>query len=164
MIVEAGQVVRAEANAVWVQTVKQSTCGSCRARHGCGQKLLNQFGATTGEIRVHCDQALLTDLAEGDAVEIGITEGAVVSASLITYGLPILCLVFGAWLGAALNSNFLNALTALAGLFVGALIVRFLLSRYFKPRYFEPVVLRRLASEVAVFPQNVALNAVSKTP
>lgn len=164
MIVEAGQVVRAEANAVWVQTVQQSTCGGCRARHGCGQKLLNQFAASAGEIRAHCDHALLADLTEGDSVEIGITEGAVVSASLITYGLPILCLVLGAWLGAGLNSNLLNALTALAGLFMGALIVRYLLSRYFKPRYFEPVVLRRLPCEVAVIPQFFTPDITGNTP
>lgn len=163
MIVEAGRVVRAEAEAVWIETVKQSTCGGCRARHGCGQKLLNQFAASAGEIRARCDHALLADLTEGDSVEIGIAEGAVVSASLITYGLPIACLVLGAWLGEALNSNLLNALAALAGLIFGALMVRFLLNRYFRLRYFEPVVLRKLANEVTIIPQPHSPNIISKT-
>lgn len=164
MIVETGQVVRAEAEAAWVQTVQQSTCGSCRARHGCGQKLLNQFAVSTGEIRAHCDPALLADLSPGDSVEIGIAEGAVVSASLITYGLPIICLVFGAWLGAGLNSNFLNALTALAGLLSGALMVRLLLSRYFKLCYFEPIVLRKVSVEAPAAAPSLAVTVMTKAP
>lgn len=162
MIVETGQVVCTESDSVWVQTVQQSTCGGCRARHGCGQKLLHQFAASAGEIRARCDHTLLSDLGPGDSVEIGIAEGAVVAASLVTYGLPIVFLVLGAWLGASLDSNVLNALTALAGLLAGALLVRYLVNHYFRSRYFEPVVLRRLPTKVAMIPQPLDPEIASK--
>ena len=44
MLIETGRVVAVEANeeALWVETIRQSTCGSCAANKGCGHGLLNR--------------------------------------------------------------------------------------------------------------------------
>ncbi|MFO7706520.1 MAG: SoxR reducing system RseC family protein [Halopseudomonas sp.] len=87
MIEEQGRVVSCEPGAAWVETVRRSTCGSCQARAGCGQALLQRLGAGArqGYIRVLSDQPLQV----GDQVLIGLPENAVVNASLCMYMLPL---------------------------------------------------------------------------
>ena len=41
MLIETGRVVALEGNTVWVETLRQSACGSCSARAGCGHGVLN---------------------------------------------------------------------------------------------------------------------------
>ncbi|WP_300492285.1 SoxR reducing system RseC family protein, partial [uncultured Alcanivorax sp.] len=42
MLLEQGTVVAVEADAIWVETVRASTCGACKAKAGCGHHLVNQ--------------------------------------------------------------------------------------------------------------------------
>lgn len=123
-------------------TIRQSTCNSCQAKHGCGQKLLNQFGVATSSIWAGVGTAIdLAELAEGDWVEIGIAEGAVVNGSLLAYGLPVLLLVVGTALG---QSDSITAVVGAAlGLLAGIGISRALLRGCFGPQYFQPMVLRK---------------------
>lgn len=88
MIEEQGRVVSFEPGAAWVETVRQSTCGSCKAKAGCGQALLQRLGsgARQGYIRVLSDRPLNI----GDQVTIGLPENAVVNASLCMYMLPLI--------------------------------------------------------------------------
>lgn len=88
MIEEQGRVVSCEPGTAWVETVRRSTCGSCQARAGCGQALLQRLGAGArqGYIRVLADQPLQV----GDQVLIGLPENAVVHASLCMYMLPLI--------------------------------------------------------------------------
>lgn len=90
MIEERGRVLSVEADAVWVETIRQSTCGSCQARAGCGQALLQRLGsrARRGFIRALSDQPLTV----GDEVVIGLPEDAVLKASALMYVLPLLML------------------------------------------------------------------------
>ncbi|WP_373185482.1 SoxR reducing system RseC family protein [Halopseudomonas sp.] len=97
MIEERGKVLSIESGAVWVETIRQSTCGSCQARAGCGQALLQRLGsgARSGFIRVLSDQPL----AVGDEVIIGLPEDAVLKASALMYVLPLLMLFMFALIG-----------------------------------------------------------------
>jgi sigma-E factor negative regulatory protein RseC len=142
MLYETGVVVRTTADAVWVKTLRKSTCGGCQARHGCGQGLLQRaLASSTADIRARLARTdTPVGLQPGDEVEIGITEGAVVTASLLAYGLPIFMLIAGCAIGAWYTLSdpaqlFLGGL----GLGVGLLISRLVLD-YFKPSYFEPLV------------------------
>ena len=80
MIEERGRVLSVEDGAVWVETVRRSTCGSCQARAGCGQALMQRLGsgARQGFIRVTVDR----DYHIGEEIIIGIPEDAVVRGSL----------------------------------------------------------------------------------
>jgi len=40
MLRESGRVVAIESDAVWVETIRSSLCGSCAAKAGCGQDYL----------------------------------------------------------------------------------------------------------------------------
>ncbi len=96
MIEEKGRVLSVDDGAVWVETVRRSTCGTCSARAGCGQHLLERLGAKSrqGFIR-----ALTRDLhCVGDEVVVAIPESAVVRGSLWVYAVPLAGLFAGALL------------------------------------------------------------------
>lgn len=78
MIEEQGRVVATEPGAVWVETVRRSTCSSCSANAGCGQGLMQRLGVGAGRARVRA----LSDLSlrVGDAVVLGIHEDLLLRA------------------------------------------------------------------------------------
>lgn len=96
MIEESGTVVALDGHAVWVQTIRQSTCGSCSARKGCGQGALARMtDGRANQVRVRntCGASV------GDQVVLGIEESQLLRASLLVYALPLLALLVGALLG-----------------------------------------------------------------
>lgn len=150
MVIEKGTVVGLSKRGVWVETIRQSTCGSCAARKGCGQNLMNRFlGA-----QMHVEAIIAGDqqaelrqrLKAGDTVEIGIAENAILCGSLITYGLPVLCLVLAAVLGERLNPV-LALPAALLGLAGGYLAARCILRYFFSAWDFEPKFLKQLTAD-----------------
>lgn len=88
MIEEQGRVVATEPGAVWVETVRRSTCSSCSANAGCGQGLMQRLGVGAGRARVRA----LSDLSlrVGDAVVLGIHEDLLLRASVLFYLFPLL--------------------------------------------------------------------------
>lgn len=123
MIEEQGRVVSVEPGAVWVETVRQSTCGSCQARNGCGSALLQKVGIGNrlGFIRVPTTRLLQV----GELITIGVPEQAVVMAAGLMYLLPLL-LLFAA--GLLLQSLGLAEIWVIAGAFAG-LAAGFVLAR-----------------------------------
>lgn len=122
MITETGRVVAVESDKVWVQTIRQSTCQSCSARQGCGQRLL--AGVSGGKAnQVLVDNTLGARL--GDEVTLAIAESALLEASLWVYALPLALLVTGTivaqWLVPETESVAIaGAVLGLAAGFVGA--------------------------------------------
>lgn len=152
MITELGQVTAIDAGGVWLKTIQQSTCNACSARNGCGQKLLNQIGASTASLWASYDPQFTEaqSLSVGDWVEVSVEEGAVVLGSLLAYGLPIACLVAGATLGN--DSNSAALLGAVAGLISGALLSRYILRNRVGQQFFQPTVVA-----ITSAPQSVAI-------
>lgn len=148
MIEETAHVVAAEGEFVWVETQRQSACGSCAARQGCGTATLAKV---LGQRRTRV-RALNRDAARvGDRVLIGIDEQALVRGSLAVYALPLLGLLAGGILGAQLQARLqlpgeaLTLVAGVAGLIAGLLWVRGFTRRIHNDRRYQPVVLRRLA-------------------
>ena len=56
MIEERGRVLSTEPGAVWVATIRSSTCGSCQAKAGCGQALLQKLGSGSSQGFVRQDE------------------------------------------------------------------------------------------------------------
>ncbi|MBD3657320.1 MULTISPECIES: SoxR reducing system RseC family protein [Marinobacter] len=114
MITESGKVVAEAGNKVWVQTIRQSACTSCAARHGCGQKALASFTAGRAN-RVLVDNTL--GVRVGDEVTVAISESALLAASGLVYALPLLLFVAGALAGHWLSGGAEPA--AVAGAVIG---------------------------------------------
>jgi len=143
MLSESGRVIAVEADGVWVETLKLSACGQCRARHGCGQKLL-----ATAESNLSCIKALFPNDMYwpqpklGDAVHIGIEEGALVLGALLSYGIPLLLMLLFVGMVAQLQvAEVFVALAALVGLVLGGLIVRWKAQTLEVRRCFQAVLL-----------------------
>jgi len=148
MIEETARVVAAEGEFVWVETQRQSTCGGCAARPGCGTATLAKvLGRRRTRVR-----ALNRDAARvGDRVVVGIDEQALVRGSLAVYAVPLLGLLAGGVLGALVQTRLqlageaLTLIAGVAGLIAGLLWVKGFTRRIRSHSRYQPVVLRRLA-------------------
>lgn len=145
MITEQGTVTEVWEGGARVATIKRSTCGSCAARSGCGQNLLHRVLGLKSDIAVTVPEDLSGRLNKGSEVEIGIAENAILIASLLTYGLPIIILV--AFVALAEHwAPQLSILAAISGLASGYLLSKRLLCRFWLPSQFIPVVTRLVPS------------------
>jgi sigma-E factor negative regulatory protein RseC len=146
MIEEPGRVVALEQGAVWVETLRRSTCSACSANAGCGQGLMEKLGV--GQKRGYVRALTDLQLAVGDGVVIGIREDLLVSSSLRVYLLPLLGLFAGAMLAQwlALAESFV-ILSGLGGFLAVWWLVRWHSRRSEADPSLQPVVLR---AELAV--------------
>ena len=148
MISETGWVTRVEPGALWVETIQRSTCDSCSAKKGCGQRVLAQLAGHTAQLRVLLPANTQRIYRCGDEVEVAIAEHAVVASSLLIYLLPLFAALL---LGGVVESFYppqLLAWKSLAiaaavgfGLVIGALWVHAQSGRWATDQRFVPVLL-----------------------
>ena len=143
MIEEQGRVVALEPGAVWVETLRKSSCSSCSANTACGQGLMDRLGV--GRQRGYVRALSQMHLAIGDTVIIGVREDLLVRSSLLVYLFPLLGLFAAALLADGLGlSEPLVILVSLIGLFASWLMVRWRAARVAENPLLQPVVLRAL--------------------
>lgn len=143
MIEEPGRVVALEEGAVWVQTLRKSTCSSCSANAGCGQGLLDKLAITSqrGNVRALTD----LQLAVGDEVVIGVREELLLCSAVQVYLLPLLALLGGGFVAQSLRlSEPLSIFLGLSALLVAGLLVRWRSLRVADDPRLQPVVMRAL--------------------
>lgn len=143
MIEEQGRVVALEPGAVWVETLRKSTCSSCSANAACGQGLMDRLGV--GRQRGYVRALSQMHLAIGDTVIIGVREDLLVRSSLLVYLLPLMGLFAAALLADGLGlPEPLVILSGLSGLFASWLMVRWRAAQVAENPLLQPVVLRTL--------------------
>ncbi len=113
------RVSRLEGESVWVRVESPSGCGLCQGR-GCGRSMFSQIWHT-GEPEYCVDNAIAA--RPGDAVVIGLEDGALRQAVILAYGLPLasavsLAALFSIW------GDGMAALGLLLGLGLGFVIGR----------------------------------------
>lgn len=140
MITELAVVSRLEPEAVWVKTRRNSACGTCKVKAGCGQEVLQRLGQNWTELEIRLPEHFRAKLTLGDTVEIGIDERAVLVASLLAYGVPLIGLLLGVVAASGTESRLLGVLAAAAGLYLGALVVQRWVRGQCSAAY-EPVVI-----------------------
>lgn len=130
---EVVEVSEVTPGGVWVKTSRQTACGSCSARAGCGQHALSQLGRPVS-LWVSTDLPLKI----GQQVTISLPKGGVALSALMLYGLPLIGVLLGAMLGQPWGDG-----AALVGALI-AMIAGFILSRTLSWRYrkqWQPTVL-----------------------
>lgn len=145
MLRESGRVVALETEAVWVETLRSSACGRCTARAGCGHGALGGAlaGRKKGLIRViGSDVVSVNDCRVDDTVDIELPESAVLRASALLYGLPLLVGV-GAAIALAPAGELPSLLGFAFGLGTGFWVARTLGRRAANQVLFEPRLVRR---------------------
>ena len=144
MIEEVAVVVEAGDGYAWVETRRQSACGACSASDGCGTATLAKVW---GDQRTRVRAIATLPLRPGDAVIVGLAEGALLRGSLLIYLLPIVLLLAGALLGQAAFAGAGEEpviLSGAVGLGLGFLAARVVSRRLRSDARFQPVVMRRL--------------------
>lgn len=147
MLEETGQVVDVEGDFAWVESERQSTCGSCSARKGCGTGVIAKV---LGRKRMRLRVVNRIGARVGDQVVIGIAESGVVRGSLAVYAMPLAGLFAGALAGQFLGQRIMitgSDWPAIAGAAAGLIASLFWLRRFGRATEtdaaFQPVVLRR---------------------
>lgn len=91
MIEELGTVVAIDGNSVWVETQVKTTCAGCKASDACPTSTIAKAFTPKANhvlVQVPCE------LAIGQQVKIGISEKALLKASLMVYVVPLILLIF----------------------------------------------------------------------
>jgi len=147
MIYESGRVVAIESDSLWVETIQQSTCGSCAAQKGCGQSLLAKIGIKTSYLRVLLDQRKPSDFAIDDEVQIGIPDDIIVKSSLFAYIVPIILLVVFASVAQQFFTNELYVVASgFLGLLLGGVFIQIFSRLHRHDSRYQPVLIDRLIS------------------
>ena len=82
MIKEWATVVSWQNGIALVSCDVKASCNSCASRAGCGSRVLNKLGPQTSHtISVPSEQPLVA----GQKVELGITEGSLLSSAMLVY-------------------------------------------------------------------------------
>jgi len=164
MIEEQAIVVINEGRYVWVNTQRQSSCGHCSVKNGCGTQVLSKvlgnkiaYVRCLNTLKVHSVDKY-TDLKTGDRVLIGLEESALLGGSLLMYLLPlIVMIVFGGiavfmaklWWPEA--TDLFAVLASLSGLFSGLYFSHYFAKKNTIENQFEPKILKKLPEKEWLF-------------
>ncbi|MDJ0739006.1 MAG: SoxR reducing system RseC family protein [Gammaproteobacteria bacterium] len=96
MIEARARVVAVDSDLAEVTTLRQSACGSCDARNGCGTSLIAAWFPQR-QLRFRLRNTI--GAQPGDTVIVGLNEAMLQRTSLLLYGAPLLGLLAGALLG-----------------------------------------------------------------
>jgi sigma-E factor negative regulatory protein RseC len=161
-IEERGIVVAADADWATVRMQRQSTCGSCSARSGCGNGVLAEvLGRRVLEFRL----ANVDDLRPGDRVTLGVHDRAVVSGALVMYLVPLLGLIATpavlGWMLPGASEGW-RILAGAGGFALGLIAVR----RWLRNRgqRFEPLLLGREPAGIVLEQPSSATGVHARNP
>lgn len=144
MLEARGRVVAIEDGMAWVESPRQSACGSCASKGHCGTGLLGDalMGGKVSRMAVRDTLGVRV----GDEVILGLPEEGVVRASLLLYGLPLAGFVGGMALFQPAGEGW-SLLAGGLGL-VGGLLLLGPLGRRAAGRQAEPRILARIQGPV----------------
>lgn len=117
MLTEIALVKQRDGRRVELELLRGGACDQCELNKGCGTGALSRLiGRRPRPLVIDSEH----DCKPGDQVVVELPEAALVRASLLLYGLPLLGLLVGAVLAASLAlPDFVVAAIALCGLFGG---------------------------------------------
>jgi sigma-E factor negative regulatory protein RseC len=150
MLIETGRVVALESDSVWVETIRQSTCGTCAAQKGCGHGLINQVtDGSRSYVRVLPGKLTPSDCTINDQVRISIPEEVLLRGSAVVYLIPLAAMLAGAASAVAFvngNEDVLAAVGAVAGFALGAAFVRWHAWRHKDDSSMQPTLVEIVSS------------------
>lgn len=148
MIEERARVVAVDGDSVLLQTQRQSSCGSCEVKSGCGTSVL---AGIVGQKVTQLKLPNTLGAKPGDEVLLGMAENALVTGSLLVYMIPLVMLLLGALTGELLatqlgmDAELMPVVGGALGFVLAILLVRGVLHRTAIGLQMQPVMLRILA-------------------
>ena len=145
MIEQTAKVLHIENDDVVIEVKRQTACGSCSAKAGCGKSLLdNVFRVKPLLLSI----PNTIEAKENDDVIVGLNESAIVQASFYLYFFPLFIMIMSAMLTGLVftgqYSEILSIVAAAFGLFGGGYLSRSILEKKGKDseNFFKPMLIR----------------------
>ncbi len=143
MVEEQAIVISTDQNQAALEILRNKPCGLCGQTRGCGLSFWGKLfahRANTFKAKNHIEAKV------GDIVIVGVEESALLFSAVSVYGIPLLFLLIGAFLGNTfgdgLHADRNSAIGAVLGLLLGYLWVKgHAQGRSLDARY-SPVILR----------------------
>ena len=144
MIETQAIVVQVHDSVAYVRAQFPSGCSSCSADKGCASLTLSKiFNAKPRQYRV----LNLIDAKVGDAVVIGLQEGALLKGAISVYLLPLALLLVGAVAGyyavPGTSGDAYSVIGALLGIMLGVAWLKYFTARISLNSQFHPLILRK---------------------
>ena len=165
MIEQIAVVIRTDGQFALVEAQRESSCGQCNAKKGCGTGMLeNSLGRRAMQLKA----INLCNAQPGDEVVVAVPEKGFIKSAFFTYLLPLLLMLLGAV--AAQQLSILRGwayqdLAALAGAAVGFVVALVILRQYSKKMekdvHVQPVVIRKSKPAIMV---NIAQSQKAQQP
>ncbi len=149
MIEQCGRIVALTPPLATIRIERKSACQTCASGNGCGSNSLRWFGTQDYVVSVRVEPQQFCGLNEKDEVVIGLPENGLLIASLLLYGLPLLCLLSVALLAEFLGANSWQVVTC--SIFAGAIGIG--LARQLQKTFvlqLQPVLLRKQHVGIAI--------------
>lgn len=108
MIEKAATVIAIEGKLAVLNVTKQSSCGTCAAKSGCGTSVLSEVFGRESVLRAYNQIGAKC----GDSVTVAIPEAIMLKVSFMMYMLPLLAMLGFAILGQTLFANELISIVA----------------------------------------------------
>jgi sigma-E factor negative regulatory protein RseC len=141
MMIESGRIVAIEKDGLWVETIQQSSCGSCSAKQGCGQGVLARWASRSGFVRVLLEGRDPDNYQLDDEVQIGIPEDVIAAGALFVYLLPLVTMLIFAVVADGLDWGESGVIiSALIGLVLGGVGVKWHSYYHRNNRRLQPVL------------------------
>ncbi len=121
MIRQKATVIASDETTVWVDTERQSTCGQCQVKQGCGTGLLeNHIGKRFSRIAIKKQQEVVV----GQQVQLGIPEEPLLQGAFMMYIIPLLVMFVFAATAQMLNfSDVMEVIIGITGLVFGFYLI-----------------------------------------
>lgn len=144
------RVIRVVGDEVWLEPEQTTSCGHCASSASCGASTREAEGVGTVTSRLQARRFVLDNpegsqsFHEGDRLVVGVGQGALLSASLTAYGLPLLsALVTASIVQGMYGEDLLTILGMAGGMAFGLLLARFIARRLSARGDLAPRFLRR---------------------
>ncbi len=124
-IVSVGLVLSENNGFIVVKSEAKSGCSGCSATGGCGTASLSTLFAPLIERNLLVKNDLNAKV--GDKVLLSMVESDLLKHSIMAYGVPLILLMIGAWLGLEFfNSDIVSAILGFIFLILGWLFTKFI--------------------------------------
>ncbi len=119
-----GVVERVDGQQAWISTEDTSSCSGCQSKGGCGTGTLSKLFSPSASRLIQIEHEL--SLQVGDKVLLSIDKSHLLKHSMMAYGLPLMMLLLGAWLGLWLfQSDLVSSILGLMSLGLGWLFTKY---------------------------------------
>ena len=143
MICESGKVVGVEESSVWVETIQSSSCTACSAKSACGTGLINSIFSSKRHYVQVSTESFEDDVHLHDEVELAIAEHIMLKGSFWVYLLPLMFMLFGAYLGqqwASVGNELPTIIGCLLGFMLSGLLLRWHSHKHHLDANYQPVL------------------------